>query len=64
MKSIWPLLSGWSDVWCIGRVSEIDIGRLVKISKRKGLKVNRDKSKVMVLGGEVRSVCEVSVHGR
>ena len=28
------------------------VGRFVEVSKRRGLKVNADESKVMVLGGE------------
>ena len=35
----------------------VAIGHSVEISKRKGLKGNSDRSKVMVLGGKEGSVC-------
>ena len=39
------------------------VGRFVEMFRRRGLKVNRDKSKVMVLGGEEGLECEVCVDG-
>ena len=37
------------------------VGRFVEVSRRRGLKVNAGKSKVMVLGGEERLEYEVCV---
>ena len=37
--------------------------RFVELSRRRGLKVNADKSKVMVLGGEELLECEIRVDG-
>ena len=39
------------------------VGRFVEVCKRRGLKVNAGKSKVMVLGGEEGLECEVCVDG-
>ena len=35
--------------------------RFVEACRRKGLKVNEDKNKVMALGGEKKSACQVIV---
>ena len=37
------------------------VGCLVEVCRRRGLKVNSDKSKVMVLGGEEGLECEIRV---
>ena len=37
------------------------MGRFVEVCKRRGLKVNAGKNKVIVLGGEEGLECEVSV---
>ena len=37
------------------------VGRFAKVCRRRGLKVNAGKSKVMVLNGEEGLVCEVHV---
>ena len=39
------------------------VGRLVEVCRRRGLKANSGKSKVMVLGGEEWLECEVYVVG-
>ena len=39
------------------------VGRFVEASRRRGLKVNAGKSKVMVLGVEYRLKCKVYVDG-
>ena len=39
------------------------VGRFAKVCRRRGLKVNAGKSKVMVLGGEEGSECEVCIDG-
>ena len=39
------------------------VGRFAEVCKRKGLKVNAGKSKVMVLNGEEVLECEVHVDG-
>ena len=39
-------------------------GHFVEVCKRKGLKVNAGKSKVMVLNGEEGLECEVYVDGK
>ena len=38
-------------------------GRSVNVCRRRGLKVNADKRKVMVLNGEEGLECELYVHG-
>ena len=40
------------------------IERFGEVYKRRGLKVNSNKSKEVVLGGEKRPVCEFGVDGR
>ena len=35
------------------------VERFVEVCRRRGLKVNANKSKVMVLGGEERLECEI-----
>ena len=42
---------------------KVMVGRFVEVGRRKGLKVNADTNKVMVLDGEEGSVCEVLVDG-
>ena len=39
------------------------VGRFAEVCRRKGLKVNASKSKVMVLDGEEGLECEVHVDG-
>ena len=39
------------------------VGRFVEVCRRRGLKVNAGKNKVMVLGGEEGLECEVYVDG-
>ena len=39
------------------------VGRFAELSRRRGLKVNACKSKVMVLNGEEGLECEVDVDG-
>ena len=39
------------------------VGRFVEVCRRRGLKVNANKTKVMVLNGEEELECEVSVDG-
>ena len=39
------------------------VGRFVEVCKRRGLKVNADKRKAMVLGGEEGLECEIRVDG-
>ena len=39
------------------------MGHLVEVCRRRGLKVNADKSKVIVLGGEKGRECEIRVDG-
>ena len=39
------------------------VGRFAEVCRRRGLKVNAGKSKVMVLGGEDGLQCEVYVDG-
>ena len=39
------------------------VGQFVEVCRRKGLKVNVGKSKVMVMSGEERLECEVHVDG-
>ena len=39
------------------------LGRFVEVCKKRGLKVNADKSKVMVMNGEKGLQCEVHVDG-
>ena len=39
------------------------VGHFVEICKWRGLKVNEDKSKAMMLEGEEGSSCEVSING-
>ena len=39
------------------------VGQFVEVCRRKGLKLNAGKSKVMVLNGEERLECEVQVAG-
>ena len=39
------------------------VGRVAKVCKKGGLKVNAGKSKVMVLNGEEGLECEVHVDG-
>ena len=48
----------------IGREAERLAGCFIEVCKRKGMKVNTDMSKTMVLGGEEGSVREVSVTER
>ena len=38
------------------------VGCFVEVYRRRGLKVNADKSKVMVLGGEEELECEVCIY--
>ena len=38
------------------------MGRFVEVCSRRGLKVNADKSMVMILNGEEGLECEVRVH--
>ena len=37
------------------------VGRFIEVHKRNGLKVNRDKCKMILLGGEGGLVCEVTI---
>ena len=39
------------------------MGHFAEVSRRRGLKVNAGKTKVMVLGGEEGLECEVCVNG-
>ena len=39
------------------------VGRFVELCKKRGLKVNADKSKMMVLNGEERWECDIYVDG-
>ena len=39
------------------------VGRFVEVCRRRGLKVNTVKSKVIVLGGEEGLDCEVCIEG-
>ena len=39
------------------------VGRFVEVCRRRGLKVNANKTKVMVLNGEEELECEVCVDG-
>ena len=39
------------------------VGRFIEVCKRRGLKVNASKSKVILLGGEEGLECEVCVDG-
>ena len=39
------------------------VGRFIEVCMRRGLKLNGDKSRVMVLYGEERLECKVSVKG-
>ena len=39
------------------------VGRFIEVCRRRGLKVNVGKSKVMVLNGEEGLECEISVDG-
>ena len=39
------------------------LGRFIEVCRRRGLKVNADKSEVMLLGWEERLECEVCVNG-
>ena len=39
------------------------VGRFAEVCRRRGLKVNAGKSKVIVLGGEEGLECEVCVYG-
>ena len=39
------------------------VGRFAEVCRRRGLKFNEDKSKVMVLNGEEGLECEVHVDG-
>ena len=43
---------------------EAMIGRIVEECKIKSLKVNSNKNKVMVLGGEEETLCEYNVYER
>ena len=40
---------------------KVMVGRFVEVYKRRALKVNAEKSKVMVLGGEEEVECEIHV---
>ena len=40
------------------------VEHFLKVYKRRGLKVNADKSKVMVLGEEEELECEVLINGK
>ena len=42
---------------------KVVVRRFVKVCRKRGLKVNADKSKVMVLSGEEGLKCEISVDG-
>ena len=39
------------------------VGRFTEVCRRRGLKVNVGKSKIMLLGGDERLECEVYVNG-
>ena len=39
------------------------VGRFVEVCKKRGLEINADKSKVIVLGGEKGLGCEIRVDG-
>ena len=39
------------------------VERFAEVCRRRGLKINADKSKVMLLNGEERLECEVHVYG-
>ena len=39
------------------------MGRFIEVCRKRGLKVNGGKSKVMLLGGEEGLECEVCVNG-
>ena len=50
MKIAWPLLCRWP-----GEMEEdlkVMVGHFVEVCKRKGLKINADESRMMVIGGE------------
>ena len=38
------------------------MGLFIEVCRRRGLKINADKSKVMLLGGEARLECEVCLN--
>ena len=60
----WPLVA--DDLVMCGESEEnlrAVVGRFVEVCKRRGLKVNAGKSKVMVLGGEEKLKREVCVNG-
>ena len=53
-------------IWFCGELEEdlrAMVGWFAKVCRRKGLKVNAGKSKVMVLNGEEGLECEVHVDG-
>ena len=45
-------------MWCFGRGSESDVWMFCWGVKRRGLKVNADKSKVRVLGERKENMCQ------
>ena len=47
-------------MWCLGGGLE---GGLAEVCRRRGMKVNASKSKVMVLNGEEGLECEVHIEG-
>ena len=64
MNIVWPLVCRCL-VLCDGSEENLSamLGRFVEMCRRKGLKVNAGKSKVMVLGEEDGLDCEVCVDG-
>ena len=54
------------DLFLCGESEEdlkVMVGRYIEVCRRRGLKVNAGKSKVMLLGGEEGLKCEVCVDG-
>ena len=67
MEIAWPLICRcFSFVWLCGESEEdlrLMVGRFVVVCRRRGLKVNAGKSKVMVLGEEEGLECKICVDG-
>ena len=48
-------------VQCVKSEEDLKVMRFVEVCRRRGLKVNVDKSKMMVLNGEDGLECEVHI---
>ena len=63
VEIVWPLVCrGLGFVWRVGERPEGNGGTFVDVIRRRGLKVNAGKNKMMVLGGEEVLESEVCVN--